>query len=111
MLAHAPRAWLDDYLARVELVQATPQTVATRSELAVVLAQIRAEGYALVDQELEIGLRSLAVPIHDPSGTVVAAINTSTDARRGTPEDVLTVLLPVLRDTATAIESDLRVRA
>jgi beta-ketoadipate pathway transcriptional regulators, PcaR/PcaU/PobR family len=111
LLAHAPQDWLDDYLARVELVQATPQTVATRDELAAVLAGVRADGYALVDQELEIGLRSLAVPIHAPSGQTVAAMNTSTDARRGTPQDVLTELLPVLRETAASIEADLHVNA
>jgi IclR family pca regulon transcriptional regulator len=111
LLAHASQDWLDDYLARVELVQATPQTVSTRADLAAVLAQVRAEGHALVDQELEIGLRSLAVPIHAPSGQTLAAMNTSTDARRGTPQDVLTELLPVLRETAAAIEADLRVNA
>lgn len=109
LLASAPRQWLEAYLARVELVPATPQTVSSREELAAMLARVGTDGYALVDQELEIGLRSLAVPIHDAAGTVVAAINTSTDARRGTPTDVLTDLLPVLLETAQAIESDLLV--
>ena len=66
LLAHAPQDWLDDYLARVELVQATPQTVATRAELATVLAGVRTEGDALVDQGVEIGLRSLAGPSTPP---------------------------------------------
>ena len=60
------------------------------------LARVRTNGYALVDYVLEIGLRSLAVPIHASSGQTVAAMNTSTDARRGTPQDVLTEPLPEL---------------
>ena len=111
LLAHAPQKWLDSYLATAELVAATPRTVTTPEELQEVLARVRVDGYALVDQELEVGLRSLAVPIHDPSGTVIAAINTSTDAARSSISDVLTDLLPALRETAAAIEADLRVNA
>jgi IclR family transcriptional regulator, pca regulon regulatory protein len=64
----------------------------------------------VVDQELELGLRSLAVPLHDPRGQVVAAMNVSTHVSRGSTEDVLRDLLPALRETATSIEADLRVR-
>lgn len=111
LLAHVSRDRLDTYLATAQLVAATPRTVTSPEELVGLLAQVRRDGYALVDQELEVGLRSLAVPIRDPSGVVVAAINTSTDAARGTVREVLTDLLPALRETAAAIEADLRVNA
>lgn len=64
-------------------------------------------GYALSDEELESGLRSIAVPLHDRTGRVVAAINLSTHAARRTLADCVTDLLPALNATATHIESDL----
>jgi len=60
-----------------------------------------------VDQELEDGLRSVAVPIHDPSGDVVAAMNLSTHASRRTPQAIREQLLPPLREAAERIERDL----
>jgi IclR family pca regulon transcriptional regulator len=111
LLAHADPVWLQEYLHTAKLAPATPLTVTGPDQLADILDRVRADGYALVDQELEMGLRSLAVPIHDPSGTVVAAINTSTEARQRTVADVLEQLLPPLRETAEAIETDLRVNA
>ncbi|MFJ3337750.1 IclR family transcriptional regulator C-terminal domain-containing protein [Streptomyces sp. NPDC086766] len=66
-------------------------------------------GYALVDEELEAGLRSLAVPIHDRAGRVVAAAGVAMHTARHTREQCLEHLLPALRRTATAIEADLHV--
>jgi IclR family pca regulon transcriptional regulator len=63
----------------------------------------------MVDQELEPGLRSLAAPIHDPSGTVVAAVNVSAPATRGSMDRIREELLPPLLDCARRIEEDLRV--
>lgn len=108
LLAHADPAWLDDYLARVELAPTTALTVTSVDRLSDLLAQVRRDGHALVDQELEIGLRSLAVPIRDPSGTVVAAINTSMQATLDDPRERAAELLPIVRGTADAIEADLR---
>jgi IclR family pca regulon transcriptional regulator len=111
LLAHAPTAWLETYLDTADLQPTTPLTVTDRDTLRAVLDQVRADGYALVDQELELGLRSLAVPLHDPRGEVVAAMNVSTHVSRGSAEDVLRDLLPPLRQTAAAIEADLRVQS
>ncbi|GAP50770.1 transcriptional regulator [Streptomyces azureus] len=71
------------------------------------LTSIHSQGYALVDEELEEGLRSLAVPIRDRSGRVVAALNTAMHASRHTRRECVTDLLPELTSTATRIESDL----
>ncbi|MFF8944353.1 IclR family transcriptional regulator C-terminal domain-containing protein [Streptomyces sp. NPDC014864] len=65
--------------------------------------------YALVDEELEAGLRSLAVPIHDRAGRVVAAAGVAMHTARHTREQCLEHLLPALRRTAAAIEADLHV--
>ncbi|MFE0822664.1 IclR family transcriptional regulator C-terminal domain-containing protein [Streptomyces sp. NPDC058847] len=64
-------------------------------------------GYALVDEELEAGLRSLAVPVHDREGHVVAALNVAMHAARRTAEACVTDILPPLRQTAAHIEADL----
>ncbi|MEU6183182.1 IclR family transcriptional regulator domain-containing protein [Streptomyces coeruleorubidus] len=79
----------------------------TRDHAHLGLAPIRSQGYALVDEELEEGLRSLAVPIRDRSGRVVAALNTAMHASRHTPRECVTDLLPELISTAIRIESDL----
>ncbi len=100
---------LTAYLGRVDLKRLTAHTLATEAELRGELARIRAQGWALVDQELEEGLRSVAVPIRDRDGTVVAAVNVSAHASRATKDVVRKTLLPPLLDTAARIEADLRV--
>ncbi|MFF9808702.1 IclR family transcriptional regulator C-terminal domain-containing protein [Streptomyces coeruleorubidus] len=79
----------------------------TRDDAQLGLASVRSQGYALVDEELEEGLRSLAVPVRDRSGRVVAALNTAMHASRHTLRECVTDLLPELTSTATRIESDL----
>src|SRR5262249_61053653 len=66
----------------------TEHTVATVAELAVVLKQVRAQGWAVVDQELEIGLRSVAAPLRDAAGRAVAAMNISTQVARPAVEPI-----------------------
>jgi IclR family pca regulon transcriptional regulator len=85
----------------------TPHTVTDPAELARILATVREQGYALVDEELEEGLRSLAVPVRDRAGRVVAAVNTAMHISRHTTQECVGSLLPELRATATAIEADL----
>ena len=70
-----------------------------------VLEQVRAQGWAIVDQELEAGLRSVAAPIHDAGGEVVAAINVSTTTATASLERIREEFLPALLATATAIDS------
>jgi IclR family pca regulon transcriptional regulator len=67
----------------------------------------RADGYAIVDQELEEGLIAVAVPIHDRHGRVVAAVNLSTNVARWNAESVRRELLPALQRHAALIERDL----
>jgi IclR family pca regulon transcriptional regulator len=109
MLAHLPEAELDEYLRQVRLAPLGPHTVTTVESLREELARIRAQGWALVDQELEAGLRSIAVAIHGKAGRVVAAVNISSHASRTSLEHAQQVLLPRLQETAGRIEADLRV--
>lgn len=108
LLAHQPAEWLDSYLASTSLVALTPRTITDPARLRTVLARVRTQGFAVVDQELEEGLRSMAVPIHDASGSVVAAMNVSARTSRGSSEAIRRELLPHLQKAALAIETDLR---
>ena len=57
---------------------------------------VRAEGYAVIDQEIELGLRSLAIPLYNSAGRVVAALNTGFAATQDGPETVVAEFLPPL---------------
>jgi IclR family pca regulon transcriptional regulator len=108
LLAGQSDDWLDGYFASTVLRALTSHTIAEPTRLRRELARTRADGWALVDQELEEGLRSLAAPIHDADGRVVAAVNVSAHASRRTLDDLRNELLPPLLDTARLIEVDLR---
>lgn len=108
MLADRPDDWLDEYLESAPLRALTSHTIAEPSSLRAELRKIREQGWALVDQELEEGLRSVAAPIRDSEGRVVAAVNVSTHAGRRSVGDVISELLEPLLGTARLIESDLQ---
>ena len=71
------------------------------------LMRVRAQGYCVQDQELEDGVRSVAVPVHDAGGRVVAAINTSAHATRVSIERVEREFLPQLQECARQIDQGL----
>lgn len=98
---------LEDYLATADLAALTPQTVGSAEQLRERVAEVRRAGYALVDQELEQGVRSLAAPVHDSRGRVVAAVNVSSHVSRMTKEKARREFLPPLQQAATRIEADL----
>ncbi|AJC55291.1 IclR family transcriptional regulator C-terminal domain-containing protein [Streptomyces sp. 769] len=77
--------------------------------LPALLDRVRADGHALVDDELEAGLRSLAVPVHDRAGRAVAAVGVATHAAGRPPAATRAAVLPALRATAAAVEAELRV--
>ncbi len=105
LLAHLPADALDAYLARVRLIGRTDRTITSATKLRKVLAQVREAGYALLDQELEVGLRSIAVPVRDGRGAVVAAINVGAHASRASLEDMAERFLPPLAKCARGLGS------
>jgi len=105
LLAHFPPDALDQYLRRVKLVAHTPRTVIAPDRLRKVLAGVAADGYAIVDQELELGLRSIAVPVRDLRGNVVAAMNISTQASRVPIVELTRRFLPELDKAARELSS------
>ncbi|MGO2747752.1 IclR family transcriptional regulator domain-containing protein [Microbacterium sp.] len=94
-------------LDAAELVAYTPRTRADRADLVAEIDTVRAQGWAMVDGELEEGLRSIAVPLQTRAG-VTAALNVSTSTARGAADDVRAELLPALQRTASEIEAELR---
>ncbi|MGW7685053.1 IclR family transcriptional regulator domain-containing protein [Kribbella sp. NPDC054772] len=85
----------------------TDRTLTTPADLRTAIDQTRKDGYALVDQELELGLRSIAAPIHNSRGRVIAALNVSAHASRSTPTSLCEEFLPHLRQAAQQITTAL----
>ena len=98
----APDA-MEAYLDRVRLVARTDRTITTAPKLRKLLQGVREAGHALLDQELEVGLRSIAVPVRDARGTVVAAMNVSTHASRVSLDEMQDRFLPVLTQGARSL--------
>jgi IclR family pca regulon transcriptional regulator len=99
---------LDRYLAEADLAPITARTVTEPGRLREIVGEVGRQGYAIVDQELEEGLRAIAAPIHGAGGAVTAAINLSAHASRVSPSAMRTELLPALQQTAARIEADLK---
>lgn len=109
LLAHLPDEQLDQHLARCELRPLTPRTIVSPPQLRAELQRVRKQGYAIMDQELEVGLRTVAAPVRDGDGTVVAAVNIPVHASRNSVDSVRRDLLPALLATVARIEADLHV--
>ncbi len=108
LLAFLPPDQLEAYLARVELIPHTTRTITSVEKLRLALRNVRRLGYALVDQELEVGLRSLAVPVYGPGGRVVATVNLSGNAPRMPVFDMQSNFLTPLRNAASELSAFLR---
>lgn len=107
LLAGLAEPDLTAYLARAEIRPLTPRAIDGPDALAAELARVREQGWALVDQELEEGLRSIAAPVHDANGHTIAAVNVSAHASRVSVQAVQETLLAPLLETARSIEADL----
>ncbi|KAA9165751.1 helix-turn-helix domain-containing protein [Amycolatopsis acidicola] len=109
LLAGLDEDGLSRYLENAALDRLTANTLTSPDTLREELEKVRRQGWALVDQELEEGLRSVAAPVRDRTGAVVAAMNVSTHASRTTRESVRDEMLPPLLAAAKRIEDDLAV--
>ena len=107
LLAGLDAPALDEHLATLDLEQFTDRTVTSLDDLRARVDETRAQGYALVDQELEHGLRSIAAPVRNRHGKVVAAVNVSSHVSRVTRDKARRELLPPLLRCVQEIETDL----
>jgi IclR family pca regulon transcriptional regulator len=103
LLAGLKETEFSAYLKRTSLKRLTPKTVTGQSTLRKIIEGVRRDGYALVNEELEIGLRSIAVPVKNSAGRVVAAMNTGVHASRISVEQMLQQFLPVLREHSSLL--------
>jgi IclR family pca regulon transcriptional regulator len=104
LLSGLKPAELDAFLQTISIVRKTEKTITDRNQIAIAVAKARQDGYAILNEELEIGLRSVAVPLCDRSGAIVAAINVSTQSARLSVAQMESEFLPRLRQTAARIE-------
>src|ERR1700761_2533996 len=103
LLAWLPNDQLEQYLAKVNLVPHTTRTITSIDKLRLALRTIRRNGYAICDQEYEVGLRSLAVPVYASSGRVVATLNLSGNAPRLSVLEMQSRFLTPLRNAANEL--------
>ena len=100
LLADLPPEKLEQLLAGIEFTRYTERTVTTADKLRQILRMVQRNGYSIIDQELEYGLRSMAVAIRNPAGKVVAALNVGAHAQRISLQDLVMRFLPHLKAAA-----------
>ncbi len=110
LLAGLSDEQLDGFLDGLVITELTPQSITDIDALRTEVLAVRTQGYALVDQELEEGIRSVAAPLRDRRGRTLAAINVGTHAARVTLKELRGVILPELLTTARSIETQLAKR-
>jgi len=108
LLAQLPEAELTAFLDRVRLERFTESSVLDKEGLRAAIDRAREQGYSIVDQELDSGLRSVAVPVFAGSGELLGAINISTNASRVDMETLMEVYLPRLQEAAEAVRRTTR---
>jgi IclR family pca regulon transcriptional regulator len=100
LLADLAPEVLEERMARMQFTRHTEKTIVSAEKLRQVLRLVQRNGYSIVDQELEHGLRSMAVPIQNATGKVVAALNVGAHAQRVSIQDMQVRFLPHLRAAA-----------
>lgn len=103
LLAHLPEPALEQFFARADLRPRTTQTKISRPQLERAFASARQLDYVLVDEELEPGLRAIAVPVRSVEGQVVAGISVSARTADATEQQMIARLLPAMREAAAEI--------
>ncbi|WP_342130396.1 IclR family transcriptional regulator domain-containing protein [Hydrogenophaga sp. OTU3427] len=103
ILAMQGEAAADAWLAQRELKAFTSHSIASKERLRLELARVRAQGWALSEQQLELNYRGIAVPLHDHHGELVGALNISMPMNHESSADAVARVLPVLQETARAM--------
>jgi len=107
LLAELDDRQLDKLLARIEPQKLTTATVVDRAELRRAIRRVRKDGYSLVDQEVELGFRSISVPLRRLDGRVIASLNIGTHTNRGTLDAMRNIFLPKLRALAAELQGQM----
>ncbi len=105
LLADLPHEDIAEILSRVDLRPRTPHTRVSLDEITASLEQVRELGYAISDEETEVGIRSIAIALRNRAGETAAALNTSFQVSYASREDLVETYLPRLRDVARDVEA------
>lgn len=104
LLANMSLPVLERFIDTCVIEQYTRYTLIDKTALMTEIAQVRKQGYSMVEQELEIGLTSISVPVHDGAGEVIAALNVSTHMSQTARQQIFENILPVLQQCARQVE-------
>lgn len=104
LLADLSATALDKFLEHCHIEQFTQYTIVDKTDLISEIAKVKQQGYSMVEQELEIGLTSISVPVHNGEGEVVAALNVSTHMSQTVRQQIFEVILPALQQCARQVE-------
>lgn len=107
LLADLSPEQLDDFFGRVTMESLNERTITDERRLRDVIGEARANGWTLVDQEVEEGVRSLAVPLRNPGGRAEAAVTVCSHAFRVSVDRILEEFLPLVRETSERVTEDL----
>lgn len=107
LLAEMEAPDVDEFVERNPLIPLTPYTVTDIKALKASLRRVKQDGYAVVDQELEVGLLAVAVPLRNAYGRAIAAIGVSTPAQRRTMAEIENEVLPTLQAAAAKLRMQL----
>jgi IclR family pca regulon transcriptional regulator len=107
LLAALDERALDKYLARIKPAKLTPMTVIDKAEIRKAIVKARADGYSLVDQEVETGFRSISVPLQRLDGKVIAALNIGAHSERVPLDTMRKAFLPKLAELASGLQRQL----
>jgi IclR family transcriptional regulator, pca regulon regulatory protein len=107
LLAALPSHELDQYLRRTKFMRFTRYTITDPDALRKKLERVRKQGWCHVRDEMADSVSGVAVPLLDPSGQTIAALNVSTNDSRSPPEKVKTTIVPLLQEAAATIRREL----
>lgn len=105
LLASLPPAELDAWIAKQTLAPLTPSTITSADRLRAEITRARQQGYAAVDQEMELGLRTISVPLKSYRGDVLAAMNISVHAARVSMDQLVNDCLPALLQAQASLRT------
>jgi IclR family pca regulon transcriptional regulator len=108
LLATLPEAEAKKILATANLTPRTPRSLTDPKEILARLSSVRRNGFCVVDQEVELGLRSIAVPLFNADGKTVAALNIGLAAIHETPDQLEIAYLPALKAVQSGIQRILK---
>jgi IclR family pca regulon transcriptional regulator len=105
LLALSDADWLENWVSNQVFNAYTSHTIASKDRLRIELARVRAQGWALSEQQLELGTRGVAVALQDRKGTLVGALNVTMAMGHESSEHAVARVLPVLQETVRAMRN------